>query len=118
MLLVGPQRHVRGLHGHARRGVTPGGASRTLVDWSHGPDEIRAAYWARDPSTVFLHTWAIGGRHAFWSVPATGGKPRLIARFDDRRHATRRPDFATDGRRIFFVVTTDEADVWVMSLKR
>ncbi|MFN2565163.1 MAG: protein kinase [Gemmatimonadaceae bacterium] len=99
--------------------VTPdGSSSRTLVDWSNGPDEIRASDWGPDGSTVFFHTAATGGRHAFWSVPATGGKPRLIARFDERRHVARRPDFATDGRRLFFVVTTDEADVWVMSLKR
>jgi Tol biopolymer transport system component len=93
-----------------------GGEPRTLVDWSDRQDEIRASDWI-DVSTLMFHTGGVGGQHAFWSASVKGGDPKLVARFSDRL-AARRPDFATDGKRIVFVATTDEADVWVMTLKR
>jgi Tol biopolymer transport system component len=52
----------------------------------------------------------------FWSVPVTGGPPRLLARLDDPRRTSPRPEFTSDGRRIFFMLTEREADVWVVRL--
>ncbi len=53
----------------------------------------------------------------FWSVPAEGGPPRLLARLDDPRRMSPRPEFTTDGRRIFFLVAEREADVWAVRLE-
>ena len=54
----------------------------------------------------------------YWSVPVTGGTPPLVLRLDDTPRTTRRPEFATDGKRIYFTVAADESDVWLLELKR
>ena len=53
----------------------------------------------------------------FWSVPVAGGSPRLLARLDDARRSSPRPEFSSDGRRIFFLVTERDADVWSARLE-
>lgn len=53
----------------------------------------------------------------FWSVPTTGVTPRLRARLDDARRSSPRPEFTSDGRRVFFMLTEREADVWAMRLE-
>jgi Tol biopolymer transport system component len=53
----------------------------------------------------------------FWSVPAEGGPPRLLARLDDSRRTSPRPEFTTDGRRIFFLLAEREADLWAVRLE-
>jgi Tol biopolymer transport system component len=53
----------------------------------------------------------------FWRVPLDGGAPRLLMRLDDPSRTAPRPEFATDGRRLFFVLAEREADVWVVRLE-
>jgi hypothetical protein len=57
------------------------------------------------------------GLVGFWSVPVAGGTPRLLLRLTDPSRMTRRTEFATDGKRIYFTVASDEADVWLAELK-
>ena len=52
----------------------------------------------------------------FWSIPITGGRPRLLARLDDARRTSPRPEFTSDGRRLFFMLAEREADVWSVRL--
>ena len=52
----------------------------------------------------------------FWTVPVAGGSPRLLARLDDARRHSPRPEFTSDGRRIFFLLTERAADVWSATL--
>ena len=53
------------------------------------------------------------GRASFWSMPATGGRPRLLVRFDDPARASNRFEFASDGRRFYFTVEDRQSDIWV-----
>jgi len=53
----------------------------------------------------------------FWSVPIAGGAPRLLVRLDDPRRTSPRPEFASDGRRLFFMLTERESDVWAVRLE-
>ena len=53
----------------------------------------------------------------FWRVPLAGGPPRLLVRLDDPRRTSARPEFTSDGRRIFFMLTEREADIWVVRLE-
>jgi serine/threonine protein kinase/Tol biopolymer transport system component len=53
----------------------------------------------------------------FWSLPVTGGAPRLLVRLDDPRRMSTRPEFASDGRRIFFMLTEREADLWAVRVE-
>jgi Tol biopolymer transport system component len=62
--------------------------------------------WTLDPSTI----WFIGsnsrGRGGIWSVPASGGSPRLRVVLDDDAGRHHGPTFGTDGRKFYF--TLDE----------
>jgi hypothetical protein len=47
----------------------------------------------------------------FWRIPITGGAPQLILRLNDRWRTYPRPEFTTDGRRLFFMLTERESDI-------
>ena len=42
---------------------------------------------------------------------------RLLARLSDPRRTSPRPEFTSDGRRIYFLLTEREADVWTARLE-
>jgi serine/threonine-protein kinase len=52
----------------------------------------------------------------FWSVPVTGGRPRLLVRFDDPARASNRFDFASDGRRFYFTIEDRQSDIRIAEL--
>ena len=39
--------------------------------------------WSRDSRTLYFKSGDARGNAAFWAIPATGGTPRLLIRFDD-----------------------------------
>lgn len=53
----------------------------------------------------------------FWRFPIDGGAPVLLLRLNDPRRTSPRPEFASDGRRLFFLLTEREADVWAVRLE-
>jgi Tol biopolymer transport system component len=94
-----------------------GGAGRQVlrVDPS---EQLRLgnAEWSRDGAQIFYKRYDGEGRTTFWSVPATGGTPRVVVRLG-REQRSHRPEFATDGRRFFFTVTERMSDIWSMELR-
>jgi hypothetical protein len=52
----------------------------------------------------------------FWSVPVSGGKPHLVLAFNPAAEQLGGVAFSTDGRRIFYTITSDESDVWGVDL--
>jgi Tol biopolymer transport system component len=72
--------------------------------------------WARDGRTIYYKAFDSEGRSSIWALPAKGGAPRLLIRFDDPLRQSGRPEFATDGQRLFFTLTERQADVWEMEL--
>jgi hypothetical protein len=52
----------------------------------------------------------------FWAVPIRGGAPRLVLAFDPAAKQLGGISFTTDGRRIFYTVSSDESDVWTMDV--
>jgi serine/threonine protein kinase/Tol biopolymer transport system component len=75
--------------------------------------------WSRDGRAVFYSSSSEQGDISYWSVPATGGTPRLVLAFP--RDAAARPgrtEFDTDGRNLYFAVAQDESDVWLVDLRR
>jgi len=52
----------------------------------------------------------------FWAVPISGAAPRLVLAFDPAAKQLGGITFATDGRRIFYTVSSDESDVWTMDV--
>lgn len=99
--------------------VSPsGGASRTLIAGGELGGRIRFAAWGPDPRVIFVHVYSSDGGASFWSVPLSGGSPRLLLDVNDPARSVRRQEFTTDGLRLFFTLAADESDVWVMELRR
>jgi Tol biopolymer transport system component len=74
--------------------------------------------WGRDGRTLYYKESEGAGRSSIWSVPAAGGTPRLLVRFDDPERPSIRPEFATDGRRFYFTLSERQSDVWTMELHK
>jgi TolB protein len=98
---------VQAVAGNARREVfhsRPGVLDVTRVAWSH------------DGRQLFMKVFDQAGRASIWSMSASGGEPRLIARLDDASRSSSRADFAVDATRIYFPLAERQADVFVAGL--
>jgi Tol biopolymer transport system component len=76
------------------------------------------AIFSANGRDVYFKSHDPEGRASFWSIPVTGGCPRLLARFDDPARASNRFDFASDGRRFYFTVEDRQSDIWVAEVSR
>jgi hypothetical protein len=52
-------------------------------------------------------------RVTIWSVPAAGGTPRLLVRFDDPTRDWHRFGFKSRRGRFYFTVGDRQSDVWM-----
>jgi hypothetical protein len=95
-----------------------GSPVRALVDQRQLGEQITFLAWGRDASVVYFQTRDSTGIHSYWSAPVSGGPPRRLLRLAEPGRLTRRAEFDTDGRNLFFTVAEDEADVAVVSLRR
>jgi Tol biopolymer transport system component len=96
-----------------------GGEPRILTDRSTDPDAPVpwALTWSPDGSLIYFKAFDAARRSSFWSIPATGGRPRLLTEFDDPAFQSRRNEFDTDGNRFYFTVGNHESDIWLMVLR-
>jgi Tol biopolymer transport system component len=95
-----------------------GGDPKVLVN-SQDPDAMpvpRFPEWSSDGQTVYYKAFNADGKSSFWSVPAEGGKPKLLVRFDDPLRKSLRIEYTTDGSNFFFTLTDNQSDIWVMDL--
>ncbi len=93
------------------------GVVRTLPWNQELRGRLRWAAWGRDPGVVYIHSFTPDEGSRFWAVPVSGGSPRLLLALGPQG-STRRQEFATDGRYLYFTLASDEADIWTMDLKR
>ena len=89
---------------------------RLLVQAEQGSPLPRIARWSRDGNTVYYLASMGGESHSIWSVPASGGRPRLVVRLDDPAGRVAFPGFTLDGEHFYFTLQEFEANVWVMEL--
>jgi len=80
-------------------------------------DKLRLgnAEWSRDSKRILFKRFDGEGRTSFWSIPVTGGQPKLLVQLsqDLRSH---RAEFTTDGTRFFFTVTERASELWTAEL--
>jgi TolB protein len=112
-------RWIAYMYARMLRTVSPeGGDPHTLVASEAGSDEPVPVFaeWSSDGQTVYYKARDEEGRASFWSVPVSGGTPRLLVRFDDPSKPSNRAEFTTDGERFYFTVGRRESDLWLMEL--
>ena len=92
-----------------------GNPPRILVP--HQP-EANAYYgaWARDGKVLFYKAKDRDFLSTIWSVPISGGTPKLLVRFDNSLRPSLRAEFTVDSREILFTITDRESDIWIMEL--
>jgi Tol biopolymer transport system component len=73
--------------------------------------------WSPDGRTIYYKALDTLGRASLWSVPAAGGVPTLLVRFDDPDRSSPRAEFTTDGKRFYFTVPERESDIWRMDIR-
>jgi Tol biopolymer transport system component len=95
-----------------------GGDSQVLLRYQESGASPRppSLLWSQDGRTVYYKAFDVEGRPSIWSVPVSGGVPKLLIRFDDPSRLSSRGEFATDGERFFFTIERRESDIGVMEL--
>jgi Tol biopolymer transport system component len=84
-----------------------GGTSRVLSSFGMAP------LWSRNGKDLYFRDPA-----GIWSMPPSGGGPRMLVKFDDPRRAPSRLEWSTDSTRFYFTLTEYESDVWVMEFEQ
>ena len=70
-----------------------------------------------DGRTTYFKVLDPHGQASFWAIAATGGRPRLLVRFDDPlKPSYWQFGWVTDGRRFYFTVTDRQSDIYVAEL--
>ncbi|MBA2290898.1 MAG: PD40 domain-containing protein [Gemmatimonadales bacterium] len=99
-------------------GVLPlGGAPRTLVQQTAGIIFPRWPEWSPDSRSIYFYARDANNIVGLYQVPATGGAPRLVVRFDvpQRQLGPSSPAAIGNGL-VYFVVRELESDIYVMDL--
>ena len=95
-----------------------GSGDRVLVTPRAEYGAAMSSTWGTDARLVYYLT--VHPREflwQFWAVPTSGGAPRLVLAFDPAAKQLGGITFTTDGRRIFYTVSSDESDVWTMDVR-
>jgi Tol biopolymer transport system component len=98
-----------------RIGLVPAdsGPQRDLYVPQAGDPLAELAIFSANDRELYFKSHDERGRASFWSIPVTGGRPRLLARFDDPARASNRFEFASDGKRFYFTVEDRQSDIWL-----
>jgi Tol biopolymer transport system component len=106
-----------GPHSRVSVASSDSGRGRVLyprVEADQKPEDVE---WSDDGRTLYFKTHDPTGRTSVWSIPASGGAPRLLVRFTDLNRPSSRPELAVGGGRLFFTLTERESDIWTAEAK-
>ncbi len=95
------------LDGEERRLLDARAAGLFGVGW---PD------WSRDGRLIYFTGTDSAGSRAFYAMPAVGGRPRPLVRFDDRTKQVQWGFSLGDGK-VYLSVAEYESDIYVMDLE-
>ncbi len=72
--------------------------------------------WSVDGQILYFKSHDTRGNASIWSVPAVGGKPKLLIRFDDPARQSYRSDWDLARDRAYFPIADRQGDVWVIEV--
>jgi Tol biopolymer transport system component/DNA-binding SARP family transcriptional activator len=95
-----------------------GGPPRVLYRPRAGTGEpvVGAAVWTPGGRSIVLKSHDQDDVASFWTMPALGGRPRLLARLDDPSRPSPRNELASDGLQIYCVVYDRQSDIFVTGI--
>jgi len=93
-----------------------GGPARRLVP---GSAVTTVAYpaWSTDGRLIYYITREAGVPVTVSVVPAGGGAPRVVVRFDDPTRPWHRYGLRVHGERVYFTLGDLQSDIWVAELE-
>jgi Tol biopolymer transport system component/tRNA A-37 threonylcarbamoyl transferase component Bud32 len=94
------------------------GPERTLIDASVSGAPIAEEVWWPTSGLIYFESHDARGNASIWSVPAAGGPPRLLVRFDPMLHLSYRVNFAVGNGRFYFPSDDRQSDIWTMEVGR
>src|SRR6201988_2625850 len=101
------------------RGV-PGAdfGTHPVLDCGALGESSEAGDWSADGRMVYFKARDARGASSFWEVPAAGGTPRQLVRFDDPTRPSNRNTGNVRLGRAWFTIEDQRSDVWVMEVGR
>ena len=75
---------------------------------------VEMPIWSRDGRTIYFNSHDAKGNASYWSIPVTGGAPKLLTRFTDPAMPAYRPEWSIGGDRMYFAIQDRQSDIWVM----
>ena len=117
VIAVASGRTIRGAFQSERLELVPlDGSEPTLIyavtDTVNDPF-VGDPAWDPDGRRIFIKSHDMEGRASIWSLPVSGGRPRLLVRFDDPARPSFRFNFGTDGERFYFAINDRQSDISV-----
>jgi Tol biopolymer transport system component len=79
---------------------------------------VEDATWSPDGKGIYFKSHDPLGAASFWYIPVTGGRPRLLVRFEDPARSSFRANFGTDGSHFYFTINIRRGDVWVAEVSQ
>jgi TolB protein len=95
-----------------------GGPQRLHYAPRPGTDEpnVEIALWMPDGRSLVMKSHDGNDIASFWLLPASGERPRLLARLADPLRPSPRDELATDGKRLYFIIHEQQSDIYVAEL--
>ncbi len=94
-----------------------GGSARALVRDAAGRTSGYSG-WSLDGRTVYYLAGDSTGVRSVNVVPASGGTPRVLVRFDDPSRPWHRYGFRVHGGRFYFTLGDLQSDIWVAEIEQ
>jgi len=94
------------------------GAPRVVLDSAtSGGILVEMPIWSRDSRTLYFDSHDVKGNVSYWSIPVTGGTPKLLTHFTDPTMPAYRPEWSVGGDRMYFPIQDRQSDIWVMDAR-
>ena len=93
------------------------GPARVVLDATRpGVPRAELPLWSADGRSIYYKSHDAEGNASIWSVPATGGAPRMLVRWDDPARPSYRDHWTFSRDRILLPVQERESDVRVVEV--
>jgi hypothetical protein len=65
---------------------------------------------------IYFKSHDASGRAEFWTLPLSGGRPRLLVKFSDPARQSRRYEFDAAAGRFYFAVDERRSNIWIADI--